>query len=267
MAKSKKKKIFYIAILLLLNAGLAYSLLIERSSYVLFANVGQGDASLIRTKENQIILIDGGPTSKILEILGRELPYWQRKIDLVVLTHPHSDHMNGLIDVIKKYEIGMILTNGVKSSESEFKEWERVIREKKVLTKTLVKGTKIILNNEDKIEVLWPQDPHFEEKEQNDSSLVLKLDTRGKDFLFTGDAGFEVLNKLFQVNAEVLKVPHHGSKSGLDKEVLEKINPKTAVIEVGENSYGHPASQIIDLLKLFKVKIFRTDEGTVRIGY
>ena len=96
---------------------------------VTFFDVGQGDAAFIETPQNQQILIDGGPTSIILEKLGREMPFWDRTIDLIILTHPEHDHMAGLIEVLKRYQVGNILWTGVVRDTAEYKEWQKLIKE------------------------------------------------------------------------------------------------------------------------------------------
>ena len=266
MEVKKSHKLVLIFILSCLNVYFTQLLFAQNRPYVLFANVGEGDAELVRTKYNQVVLIDGGPNAKILEVLGRRLPYWQRTIDLLILTHPHSDHISGQIEVLKRYDVDLVLWNGIGSDSAEFHEWESLIKQKGIKRLVIKRGSRIVLNEANKMLVLWPDGRDFSQKEINDSSLIIKLDTSADDFLFTGDVSASVLEKLGgDIRAEVLKVPHHGSKSGLNVEVIDKIKPQKAVIEVGKNSYGHPSKEIIGLLRSFGATVILTQEGWVEL--
>lgn len=201
---------------------------------VVFCDVGQGDAIYLKTPRGRDILVDGGPDTKVLSCLGRHMPFWDRKIELVFLTHPHSDHQTGIIAVKNRYQIGQYFDN-------------------------LVTGDKITTKDEVKIEVI---NPEIRTGDENNDSIILKVN----NILLMGDATLSVLSpQNLSGGVDILKVPHHGSKTALDEAVLAQIAPKIAIISVGkDNSFGHPAPETISLLEKYGVKIRRTDlEGEI----
>lgn len=241
---------------------------------VIFFDVGQGDAIFIETPEKQQILIDGGPSSVILEKLAKEMPFWDRTIDLVILTHPEADHLAGLIEVFKRYKIENILWTGVVRDSAEYKEWKRAIKEEGANIKIAQNGQRIIASKT-VLEVLYPFE-NLEGKElknSNDTSIVSKLVFNDISFLFTGDISQEVekalvLNQVKHnlIDSDVLKVAHHGSKYSSSEEFLATVSPELAVIQVGKSSYGHPAQELLNRLKNFDIKILRTDkDGDIKI--
>lgn len=236
---------------------------------VSFFDVGQGEAIFIETPQGHQILIDGGPDSTILEKLKKEIPLWDRSIDLLILTHPESDHLTGLIEVLKRYKVDFVFWTGVKNGRKDWDLW------KDTLTKAKERGTEIILAQAGQkikaanllIFILYP----FESlagktmKNSNRSSIVSKLLYGKATFLFTGDIyqkeEKELLEKNHDLLAKVLKVAHHGSKTSSSKEFIEKVAPWWAVISVGkDNPYGHPHSEVLRVLEEGGVKILRTDE-------
>lgn len=240
-----------------------------------FLNVGQGDSAFIETPEGHQILIDGGPTSAVSQKLGERMPFWDKEIDLVILTHPESDHMQGLLDVLKKYKADYILWSGVKKTAAEYDQWMKILAHQKKL------GAKIIIAEAGQeikagnvlIDTLYP----FESLEgedmkntSNDTCVVSKL-IYGKDsFLFTGDIDSAAEKKLVgsgkNILSDVLKVAHHGSKYSTSDLFLENVKPKIAVIEVGKNSYGHPTPEVLNRLQNFGIQIKRTDkDGDIKL--
>jgi competence protein ComEC len=244
---------------------------------VIFFDVGQGDAIFIETPQRHQFLIDGGPSSAILEKLGKEMLFWDRSIDLVILTHPEKDHLIGLIEVLKRYKIENILWTGVLRDIPEFKEWQKLIKEEKAKVKIAQAGQKIIFSSRsdfvDKyVDILHPFEnlDGQEFKNSNNTSIISKLNFNEISFLFTGDAYESVEKKLLEketeLRSDVLKVGHHGSKTSTCEEFLEIVSPEIAIIQVGENKYGHPHPEVLERLKKFGTKILRTDEdGDIKI--
>lgn len=251
---------------------------------VTFFDVGQGDAIFIETPKRHQILIDGGPSSVILEKLGKKMPFWDKSIDLVILTHPERDHLAGLIEVLKKYKIENILWTGIIRDTAEFKEWQNLIKpssERKSLLlgkdeKAQIKIAKVgqkIIAGRTVIDILYP----FENlegkifKDSNNTSIIGKLIFGQNSFLFTGDiyqsAEKEILDRGLDVNSDILKVAHHGSKTSSPEEFIVKVSPEIAVISVGkENSYGHPNQEVLEIFKKFGIKVLRTDlDGDIKI--
>ncbi len=249
---------------------------------VTFFDVGQGDAIFIETPERHQILIDGGPSSKILEKLGKEMPFYDRSIDLIILTHPDPDHLNGLVDVLKSYKVGLIGFNGAKGTNPAFAEFEKQILKKKVPVVTLFLGKRIQIGEELFFDIFSPQES-FAGKEVSDfntSSIVAKLVYDQNEFLFTGDAPKSIEKILAESNldldSDVLKVGHHGSKTSTTDIFLDKVSPAIAVISVGankevkspdcdnkeRNAYGHPHCEVLERLEKYGIKILRTDQNS-----
>ena len=204
---------------------------------VVFCDVGQGDAIYLKTPKGLDILVDGGPDNKVLSCLGRHMPFWDRKIEMVFLTHPHSDHQTGIVAVRQRYQVGEYFANN------------------------LTAGDKITTIDGVIITVLWPS-AGWQTDDTNNTSLVLKVN----NILLTGDAALSVIGPQDGFGGvDIFKVPHHGSKTSLDETVLKLISPKIAVISAGkDNSFGHPAPETISLLEKYGTKIRRTDlEGEI----
>ena len=239
---------------------------------VVFFDVGQGDSIFIETPKKQQILIDGGPGSAILEKLGTEMPFYDNTLDLIILTHPEKDHLTGLISVLKRYKVENILWTGVKRDTLEFKEWERKILEEKASIKIAQAGQKIFAAKA-VLEILYPFEnlAGQEFKDSNETSIVSRLVFGENSFLFTGDIRKSeekaLLEQRANLDSDVLKVAHHGSKTSNSKEFIEKVSPEIAVISLGkENSYGHPHQEVLDILEDYGIKILRTDQhGNIKI--
>lgn len=248
---------------------------------VVFCNVGQGDAAYIRAPEGQDILIDGGPDDSVLSCLGKNMPFWDREIELVIFSHPEADHIFGLIEVLRRYKVDRLIWSGISKHTPVF---ETLIEEmNKVEAETIFElpERRIVIGNNQKIVIhfYYPLEiPSGDLDDTNDWSIVNKVSYGDQDILFTGDImqkGTEnlvesvVLSESYsdQLDVEVLKVPHHGSKNGLTAEMLEITSPEYAVISVGlNNPYGHPHSLVLDMLLNAKVKICRTDlDGDVTL--
>lgn len=232
---------------------------------VYFFDVGQGDSILIRTPEGKDILIDGGPNSAVIESLGKALPFWDRHIDMVILTHPHDDHILGLYDVLKRYRVDQVLEPSIKE-EPENMIYLNELTDKEV---GVFSDNKINLGEGLILDFLYPLSLDIEEENLNDTSLVFKLSYGGIDFLFTGDATEEVEAKALggNLDSEFLKVGHHGSRYSSSQEFLEKVSPLVSIISVGEgNSFGHPTRDTLDRLASVGSRVLRTDiSGTVEV--
>jgi len=240
---------------------------------VVFFDVGQGDAIFIETPQRHQILIDGGPSSKVIEKLAKAIPFWDRTIDLVILSHPEKDHLTGLLEVLKRYKIENILWNGIVREIPEYKEWLTLLAKEKANVKIAKIGQRISCKNcQWKIEILYPFEnlEGKEFQESNDTSIVNKLTIEQISFLFTGDISHKVEKSLIltplDLKSKILKIAHHGSKTSTSKEFLEKVLPEVAIISVGENRYGHPDKKILENLEKYGIKCLRTDQkGDIKI--
>lgn len=274
------KKVFLIssALLFLLGCILIYQNITynDKKLHVVICDVGQGDAIFIRTPSGSDILIDSGPDEKVLSCLGKHMPFWDKDIEIVILTHPHADHLIGLIDVIKRYKVIRFYTEQVGNTTAVYKELIKSLAEHNIKEQFLWQGDKFSFAGGLSFQTLWPTHEWIDQNSASEGNLdingfsVIELLTY-KNFkaLFTGDAEASTIEKidLMAGKIDLLKVPHHGSKTGLDTEVLDVLKPKLAVISVGKkNRYGHPAPFTLDLLKQFGIKTLRTDQnGEVEI--
>jgi len=257
------KKVWGIILCLFFLNILSFSIVYYFSSNyleVVFFDVGQGDAIFIETPLKQQILIDGGSNrEKIIENLSKEMPFWDKTIDLIVLTHTDKDHITGLLQVLKEYEIENIVWTGV----GENKEWEELIEKEEARILNLRKGSKILFSSI-VFEVLYP-DKGDNFPSSNDSSIVLKMDYDKSSFLFTGDITSEK-ESIIGVDIDVLKIAHHGSKYSTSLDFLENTSPELVIIQVGNNSYGHPSEDVLTRLDNFGIKTLRTDiNGTIKV--
>lgn len=226
-----------------------------------FLDVGQGDSIFIELPTNETILIDASikeASNKIINYLREEKV---SKIDYVFATHPHSDHIGGMSAVIKAFDIGQIYMPKAVTTTKTYENLLLTIKDKNLKIKTAKAGNTIIDTDDLKLVVLAPNQDSYESL--NNYSIVLKLIYKEKSFLFMGDA--ETLSEkeiTGDVQADVLKVGHHGSRTSTSQAFLNKVNPSYAVISVGlNNDYKHPHQEVIDRLEKKNIKIYRTDQN------
>ena len=233
---------------------------------IAFLDVGQGDAILISQGSKQI-LIDGGISGqKLLEKMGAYIPFDDRKIEIMIATHPDADHITGLVDVLKNYTVETVIESGAESDSQIFATLEKTIEEKKIEKQIARRGMKIKISDEAQLEILSPTDEIVanSKKDTNSASIVTKLIFGENSFLLTGDMPLEIEDKLLLENAlvdvEFLKVSHHGAKTASGEEFLNRVTPRDAIISVGKNRYGHPTEEVLNRLKEDGARILRTDE-------
>jgi len=239
---------------------------------VSFFDVGQGDSIFIETPSGHQILIDGGPGSAVLEKLGAEMPFWDRTIDLVILTHPEHDHISGLIEVLKGYKVENVLWTGIIRETAEYREWKECLKDERAQIIIAEAGQKIKVG-EIYLNILHPSENLEGQatKSVNNTSIVIRLVFGQNSFLFIGDAFKSVERKIIErglaINSNVLKVGHHGSKTSSAKEFIEGVFPEVAVIQAGKNNpYGHPHQETLEVLGEYDITVLRTDlDGNIKI--
>src|SRR3989338_3962003 len=243
---------------------------------VSFLDVGQGDGQLITLSdpdnESEIkILIDAGRGRSVLSAIDAALGRQNNKyIDILVMTHPDLDHFGGFIDVIKRYKVGLLISNGLAADTDTFKALTQELKIKNVPQLTLRQGDVIRFDNTN-LFIIHPEDTVLSEGDRNDASLVMMMEFSAKDkILFTGDIGQDIEDDLIakgaNLDADILKVAHHGSKESTGENFLAAVSPIVSVIGVGENRYGHPTERVLEALEFTGTEIFRTDkDGTVKI--
>lgn len=236
-----------------------------------FLDVGQGDSELVELKGGVHMLIDGGPSGKaLLQNLSEILPPQKKYIDLVLMTHPQLDHFGGFIDVLKNYEVGAFIWTGRTGDSAAYKELDQALTAHNV-RRVQVKEGDTITYGDAVFSVLGPSAQDVTSKELNDTGIVLFLKTPEVKALYTADIDDHTeieLAQKYDVDIDVLKVAHHGSRFSSDAGFLKEASPQFSVIGVGKNTYGHPTAQTLSRLKDVRTQIFRTDQdGIVKIVF
>jgi competence protein ComEC len=250
---------------------------LPKAMEVVFIDVGQGDSILIKTYKGVAVLIDGGGSSGdsgdssigntvIIPLL---LDMGVSEVDVVIATHAHNDHIQGLLPVLEAFKVQNVAIPGYEENYNDFKDVISVCKQKNIDVEALKMGDCIKLDDKTHLNVLNPADSMASNKPSlNNTSLVLKLSYKDVQMLLTGDAEKEVEERLISsgidINAEVLKVAHHGSDTSTGEDFLEVVNPKAVVISVGRNNFGHPSESVVERLKKSGALLFRTDrDGAV----
>lgn len=273
---TRRVKIFLLILAAIFLIFIALFLFFPKSKSnleVIFLDVGQGDSILIKSPFGQNVLIDGGPDNSVLSGLGKEFSWLDREIDLMILTHPHDDHVTGLIEVLKRYKVEKVLYTGALHNSPNYLKWLEIIREKKISLVIADKKQKIVLGEGLVLEIIYPDKSFLYEYSPNlnNTSIVARLIHGKNSFLFTGDieeeTELELLSKNIDLGAKVLKIAHHGSDTSSLEEFLEAVNPEIVFIPVGiENSFGFPSLRVLRRLEVRNIKIFRADQdGVVKI--
>jgi competence protein ComEC len=249
--------------------------------HVIVLDVGQGDAILVDGDKGGRILVDGGPDgSVLLAELDRVIPSWDRRLDAVVLTHPHDDHVAGLVSLMGRYRVGAAYESGWPSETPAYTAWRTALAEHGLTAKRLSTGDELRVDDVN-LRVLWPDDgtvrPSFldpaaaDNRKTNDASIVLLGDYQDRRFLLSGDAEDDVDPTLISrglPRVDMLKVAHHGSATATSSALLGALRPAVAVVSVGAgNTYGHPNAGTMARLRSHSTKTFRTDQaGTVDVA-
>jgi len=231
--------------------------------HIFFLDVGQGDAIFISTPDGRQILVDGGPSpDALLDELGDVMPFWDRSLDLVVLTHPDADHMNGLLVVPERYRIGRVVDSALSAGSDDAAAWAAVLSTSEIPHITVFRGAQLRAGNVLLTVLGPPANLSAAAAGDNAASLVLRLDYGRTSALLTGDAPeaveTEMLAATLPLDVDVLKVGHHGSADSTSGAFVAAVSPQLAVIQVGSgNSFGHPAPAVLDRLR--DVEVLRTD--------
>ncbi len=240
---------------------------------VYFLDIGQGDSIFIETGNGIQILVDGGPDNTVIQELSEVMPFWDRTIDFIVLTHPDHDHVGGLPEVLKRYKVSGIIETGIECEKAECLVWQD-LKKKENATIILARlGDSVIFDENTKIIFFNPFESVAGEKvsKANNTSLVAKLIYGEHSILLTGDIEKQIEEKLvlagIDIDSDYLKLAHHGSKTSTADEFLDKVSPEIAFISLGlDNNYGHPHQEVIERLEKRNIKYYRTDaSGTIEL--
>ena len=253
---------------------------------VVFADVGQGDMTVITTPGGHRIVVDGGPDGvQAAGVLDNETPFWDRNVDLVVLTHPHADHVSGLTEIARRYRIERILERRQDFESAEYADWTKLAQATDAEILQAMPGMSLSFDDGVHVQVLGPPDPLLAgtDSDVDNGSVVVKVVYGTVEFLITGDLFHEgeswILRSAQPIASDVLKVGHHGSRTSTSVEFLRAVDPAAAVISVaGDNRFGHPAPSVVERLlgvvqdsQLFLTSeqgsvTFQTDGSTLRVS-
>jgi len=280
-----KKGSLYLIVLLLISNVFTWWIIIDfkmAKEKVVFLNVGQGDAELIKNMAGNI-LIDAGPNNKILFELGKILPFYDRTLDLFILSHPNTDHFNGLFEVLDKYKIRAVILNNFIYPSSSFQKLLEELKKRHILIIKGIEGVRISWPAcagrsacagrpaQDQLLVIYPPENLIFSNDPNNSCLVLDLALETNHFLFAGDISSTQEKKIsfflasLKDQFKILKVAHHGSNYSSSDLFLKTFKPQIAIIEVGENGYNQPHPDVLKRLKDIGAQVFRTDiNGTIQ---
>lgn len=259
----------------------------DEKLHIWFFDVGEGDAIFIKTPENHQILIDGGPDRNVLSHLTSVMPFWDKSLDAVFVTHPHADHLVGVVEVLKRYRVDRVFVDPPLSGFDSpvYRELMSLVDRRcaenvkpkvpNCLASFYFMRGDVARFGEVRLQSLWPpREANFYQglDDVNRASMVFELEYKNFRALFTGDAELSVEENPGLVEGkwspiEVLKVPHQGSRGSIEKDVLKKLRPRLAVISVGsQNKFRHPSKEVLSLLRKEGVLVKRTDrDGTIEI--
>jgi competence protein ComEC len=243
---------------------------------IYFWDVGQGDATYIVTPNGNRILIDGGDNYEVDFNLAKLVPFFSCKLDAIILTHPHYDHIKGLSRIMSRCKIPTVMFNDVEFTSRDFSYFKDLSKKFNVLN--AYQGDEFVIDGVT-FKILWPTIEFMQTKikDINETSVVVLLDYGNFEALLLGDAGSQDLAKvdlnsikpLIDGDLEVLKVPHHGSKFGLNKAFYGELKPKNCIISVGkDNKFGHPSKEVVEYLSDTGCNVMRTDiDGDITVTH
>jgi competence protein ComEC len=271
---AKYKVIIFIALGLCVADITLWSLVFKSDAQLetalYFFDIGQGDSQLVVLPNNIKVLIDGGPTGAVLDNLAEVLSPVDRRIDVLMMTHPQLDHFGGLIDVLNTYQVGVFVSSGRKADVEAYQELHDALVKNNVPYVQLTEGDALRIGDV-RFDILSPSPQESLSGELNDSSVVALLTAPDFKALYTGDIGQSTESRLvreYDIDVDVLKVGHHGSRFSSSEEFLKEVSPAISVIEVGKNTYGHPTKAVLDRLAKYGSQIFRTDtQGLIKVVF
>lgn len=292
--KALQKTLLVVAgLLILANAVVWQAFFVSRHQKtsdlltVAFLDIGQGDAIYIEAPNGNQVVVDGGPTAKVLPELGSLMSWQDKTLDMIVITNPDKDHIAGFVDVLKRFDVTYLLEPGTENKSLVNSEVHNLAEEKGVKGLLARRGMEIVLDEKAGVllTVLFP-DHDVSKETSNDGSIVMRLTYGETEVMLTGDApsgvekhllaistpkvlsvtgAFSTTSADLRLESDILKVGHHGSKTSTSKEFVAALKSQFAVISSGkDNKYGHPSPETLDTLGQFPLEVLRTDQrGTI----
>lgn len=237
-----------------------------------FLDVGQGDSALLNLPQSTQVLFDAGRDGKTVEQVAEAMPFFDKKIEFVVISHFDNDHVGGLDEVMRSYDVGKIIIADAQKDQEEAKKLVEEAEKDEIGVVYVSRSDTVYFRSPVKGVVLWPESK-IEGVKDNDLSLVMQIAGAGKKVLMMGDLENKgqvylfAKNEIADLDTDILKFPHHGSGGAFNEKLFELTTPEKVVISVGKNSYGHPSGDLINFLKNKMIEFVRTDEaGTVEMG-
>lgn len=249
------------------------SLLPDGKLHTYVLDVGQGDAIFIVTPSGKQILVDGGPDLSVLSHLGTHMPFLDRSIDLVILSHSDADHITALPEVLRRYRVDHILLSGDLNDSGRVDALLAALEDSDTQVHLSDPATDIVFDDGVVLDTVWPTKDAVDsgEYDSNDLSVVMRILYEGESILLTGDieekAEVGILRTGANIKSTVLKVPHHGSKTSSSSGFLLAVRPESALISVGkENRFGHPHKSVLDRFSALEIAVRTTaQEGTLTL--
>jgi len=236
---------------------------------VTFLDIGQGDAIFIEAPNGNQLLLDGGPNKAVLRELAKVMPFYDRSIDVIMASHPDSDHISGLTDVAERFTVGLFTFSGAQSDTGAYTDLLHAVDAHHIKKVVLTRGSRIILAPDIVVDILYP-DRDVAGMDSNSTSLVARLVYGDTSFLFTGDLPSSIENYLVRldphdIDVDILKLGHHGSKNSSSPAFLGATSPHYAIISAGkDNKYGHPHKETLDRLAELGIPYLSTiDRGAI----
>ena len=268
---------FFLSLLFLEGIFVGYSYLdkyvFPRNLEVVFPQIDRGDSIYIRTPSRKEIIIDGGQNISTLVALEKYRPFWDRHLDLLIITHPDSDHYYGFLDILERFSVDNIMMTGVKKDDPQYQKIFKMAREKNINLLYADKDRDFMVDGVF-FDVLSPFHSllGMENSAGNNNSLVIKMIYKGKSILFTGDIEQKTEEKLLasgvDVHADILKVPHHGSHSSSSEYFLEAVTPSRAIFTTGtKNTFGHPHKDTLDRYRRLNIPFVNARDGDVVLDW
>jgi competence protein ComEC len=273
------KRFRYLVCLCLVAAALSLPLVrratLPEDTALYVYSVGQGDSLLLRTGDVDV-LIDGGPDNTVLQELGNVRPAWDRTIEVVVLTHAHDDHLQGLLEVFRRYTVGLVVMPDIPHESQSFQKFLELLDEQNIPVKAATSGQRIRIDDV-VLSVIAPDETLRDQgmRNLNNGSVVIHADIHGHTALLTGDIEASAERHLMRVtpphllSADIMQAPHHGSNTSSSEDFITMVGPAVAFASVGErNRYGHPSPEVVERYAFLGIRLLRTDTaGTIRFTF